>query len=250
MPAGVYERTPEMIENMRKAARKREEGMSLEVKKERMLKGSENARLSWIGYTEEDYKARCKAVSEGVQKSWDRRTPEENTKFCEAVSRGRAGQALGPQSEVHRRHIGEGVAAFLAKLSPEGRRQRIRESCGSEEARRAAQRSLSKKPNKCEKMLWKFLEQSFSGMFSPHWEYLKRIGKRYPDFWTWGGHKVVVETMGPSYHGIEEEEGRVSEYKLEGWICVVVWAGTPDDIIAEWPSLHQRLKAALEGRIS
>lgn len=124
------------------------------------------------------------------------------------------------------------------RLSPEEKSERMKPLI---EAGQQSQVS----PNKTEAQLWKFLDQAFPDMFVPTWIDHICIGGKYPDFISRDGHKVVIETMGAYRHEYEDEEARISLYKGLGWDCIVIWAATPEDIIAEWPSLANQIKGML-----
>lgn len=121
-------------------------------------------------------------------------------------------------------------------LTKEEKKEFLDLSFHSAEARlRAAKANGRKGPNRPEKMLWEFLEGHYPRLFIPYWLEPIQIGRRFPDFYSGNGYRIVIETMSNPWHGSEDEQGRISEYVEEGWNCIVVWAGTAEDIIVEWP---------------
>lgn len=104
-------------------------------------------------------------------------------------------------------------------------------------------------PNKTERCLWKFLEGHYPGLFIPQWVELNRVGRRFPDFYSAGSCKLVIESFGSHCHGPEvgrDEAEIVAEYRALGYSCIVVWADSFWDIIFEWPNLVRKIEEEIK----
>lgn len=198
-----------------------------------------------------------KKLSEASKKNW------RNSDYCRSV---RESMEKVQEDPDYRKRLSEGQRRFRERESP-GHKMATAEAVSRGLKRRWAEMSpeeqnaqmrplheatISKgSPNKCEQLLWEFLEEHYPGLFIPHWIKRTGISGRLPDFVSSDGHKLLVELFGPYYHNTAyfpnrpTEEELVIFYKNLGWDCIVVWAEWPDDVIFEWPNLVKRIDSIL-----
>jgi len=170
------------------------------------------------------------------QAYWDRLTPEEKEERLRGYL----------HTEEVWEKIGEANRRVWAALSPEERKARLDATIHSDESMRASAEACARKPNKTELLLWEFLDEAFPGLFLYNGDRKVRIGRRFPDFISRNGFKLVLETFGPYWHGPlvkdgEEEEKAKADYKELGYECIVVWISNEDDVIVEWPNLKKTI---------
>jgi len=215
--------TEEAVENQRQAQLARWGGTTKEERMEHYKTsfGSERAKENL-------------AVSK--QAYWDRLTAGEKEERL--------------QGYLHTRETWREAAktsrAIWAALSPEDKKARLDATLHSDESMRASAEACSRKPNKTELLLWEFLDESFPGLFSYNGDRKIRVGKRFPDFISVNGLRVVLETFGPYWHGPllkdgDEEEEAKANYRELGYECIVAWISNEDDVIVEWPNVKKAI---------
>jgi len=173
----------------------------------------------------EYYKKHSEEVRIAKKKWWASLSPEEKKAELQG----------GLHSEASREARRVATLQSWARYTPEDRLRRMEPTISAQS---------NESPNKCEALLWEFLEEKFPGVFIPQWMESLRIGRRYPDFYSLGGGEVVIESFGSRYHGpvVGRDEGEiVTEYEILGWVCIVVWANNPGDVIFEWPSIVRQI---------
>lgn len=209
------------IENQRKAQLARWGGTTREFRMEHYKNsfGSEKAKNNL-------------AVSK--QAYWDGLTLEEKEERLNRTIH--SSEARREAAETHR--------AIWASLPPEEKKARLDATINSDEAVRASAEACARKPNKTELLLWEFLDEAFPGLFIYNGDRKVRIGRRFPDFISRNGFKLVLEAFGPYWHGPlmkdgEDEEKVKADYRELGYECIVVWISNEDDVIVEWPNIKK-----------
>lgn len=187
-------------------------------------KMSRKAESDWANYTSEEKEKRLK-----------------NSVNSEASKKASREAGRTPEGKAKKSRVAKLV---WASYTPKEKAERIKNN--------PVFHSLesSQSPNGPETMLWKFLEQTFPGIFTPDWVERIDIGGRHPDFHSKDGRcKLVIESNGNYFHGSWGEEEQIAHYKKFGHYCIVVWADSAEDIIYEWPALVGKIRNYLGGII-
>jgi len=224
-----------------KSARDYQSSLSLEAKAELNRKNSEGLVAVWASRTPEEKAYISRQQSESMIVYCASRTPEETKEISRKFSRTMANRSPEEKADASRQ-ISENRKKHWSSLSPEEQTEQIRRWQGDR----------GKTPNKCELMLWEFLEEVYPGMFIPDWKDKLNIGGRYPDFRSRNGSKIIIESFGSYHHSPvsdrPSEEELVEVYGKEGWTCLVVWADSADDIIFEWPNISKWIRGTIGGK--
>lgn len=134
-----------------------------------------------------------------------------------------------PRSSEYRQHISEAMKEYWRGVLPKEKERHM-------ELMREA---YLRRPTRTESLLDEWLRKDYPG----EWEYVGdnqvRIGNRYPDFINVNSKKAVIELMGEFWHEEEDERDRIEHYKKYGFDCLVVWVGSPDDLIMEWATIKE-----------
>jgi len=149
---------------------------------------------------------------------------------CEEASRARRGI---PKSEGAIAASAASLSRYLVGLSPKEMQERMENSAHSPTARSKASKTMQKRPTETERILDRFLQDSFSGKFAytgdgRHMEVVRAIGytgRRCPDFVDITGKRQVVSVMGGlGYtHFLDDEREEKEHYAQYGIGCIVVW---------------------------
>jgi len=229
------------------------------------LQANESLRQTWDGFSFEERQDRTEQMN----------TEEANRKKGEAAEAWWAGFTLeeketklkeGINSEKSRAKAEESLRRFYSTLSEGEKSERTSqmrtegalEALSQAQKRVWAKRSLKEKqrlmgnltkaaivgtePTRPEKCLEEFLDRHYPGMFKLNHRGDIRIGRRYPDFISTNGRKIVIESFGTPWHTYSRTEDEiVSEYREFGYNCIVVWANYEEDIIFEWPNIVRQI---------
>jgi len=160
------------------------------------------------------------------------RTEEEERNYCRKISEGFSNMTPKAREEWLRTGS-EGKKAFWAKLTPEEKEARLRNSVLSDKAISNSSKALQVKPSTEELVTGGFLGESFPGRYKytgdrKSGELVRSLGytgRKHPDFIRLDGIKEVVEVLGGFgiWHFWGDDVKLVKHYAEYGFKCICVW---------------------------
>jgi hypothetical protein len=125
-------------------------------------------------------------------------------------------------SQIHKQMVEEGKQKNLFKVGFDSRRIKTQFN-NNPEQRKKAIKSLIKRPNKKEKLLYSILQSNFPN----EWKYIGNgkilIGRFNPDFINCNGKKKIIELFGDYWHKNDNSNDRIEYYKKYGFSTLIIW---------------------------